>query len=78
MIALGDFKGGGLWIEDAGDQGPVVRVLPTGETRAGFVQDIHDRPYKFDGLRWHSAEPWCGKGSLGHCGLCSERSSNLY
>ena len=61
VIALGDFKGGGLWIEDVGDQGPVVRVLPTGETRAGFVRDIHDRPYKFDGLRWQSAEPWCGK-----------------
>ncbi|CAE7781653.1 RE1 [Symbiodinium sp. CCMP2592] len=61
VIALGEFQGGGLWVEGSEGQGPVLRQLPGGDVRAGFVRDIHDNPYVFSGQLWHCAEPWCGK-----------------
>ena len=61
VIALGEFQGGGLWVESSDGQGPVLRQLPGGDLRAGFVRDIHDNPCTFSGQLWHCAEPWCGK-----------------
>ena len=37
---VGSFKGGGLWVEDENDKGPVCKILPSGEVRAGKVHDI--------------------------------------
>ncbi|CAE7521159.1 RE2 [Symbiodinium sp. CCMP2592] len=61
IVACGDFQGGGLWIEGEAGQGPVLKVLPNGETRCGWIQDIHDKPFVFEGSRWHCTEPWGGR-----------------
>ena len=61
IVALGEFQGGGLWVESSDGQGPVLKQLPSGVLRAGFVRDIHENPYTFNGRRWHCTEPWCGR-----------------
>ena len=58
--AVGSFKGGGLWVEDENDKGPVCKILPSGEVRAGKVHDIGQQCLCFFGNRWHSAEDWTG------------------
>ena len=61
IMSLGDFEGGGLWVEGDSGMGPALRVLPDGSTRSGWVHDIHNKPFSFSGLRWHCTEPWCGQ-----------------
>ena len=61
IVALGEFQGGGLWVESEDGAGSVVKVLPSGVTRAGWIYDIHDQTFCFSGLRWHCTEPWCGE-----------------
>ena len=58
--ALGDFTGGGLWVEDEHNCGPVGKVLPSGVRRFGKVFDVKGGPVVFSGKRWHVAEEWEG------------------
>ena len=58
--AVGQFKGGGLWIEGEDAQGPVCKLLPNGDLRAGQVFDIRKEAICFWGNRWHAAEDWEG------------------
>ena len=57
---LGDFRGGGLWVQSADDSGPVVKTLPTGCNVAGKVYDIKAEPVVFSGRCWHQTEEWLG------------------
>ena len=59
--ALGDFVGGGLWVEGDGNSGPVGKVLPSGDRKFGFVHDVKSSPAVFSGERWHVAETWEGE-----------------
>ena len=59
--AFGDFIGGGLWIEDEHNCGPVGKVLPSGVRRFGSVFDAQKGPVVFSGKRWHVAEEWEGE-----------------
>ena len=61
ILALGDFLGGGLWVEGRDNVGPVVKTLPNGEVKAGSVLDVHNKPHVFDGRVWHCTESWLGK-----------------
>ena len=56
--AVGKYNGGGLWIES--DHGPVPKVLPTGERRAGNIFDIAQEAVSFLGSLWHAPEEWEG------------------
>ena len=40
IMALGDFQGGGLWIEDLLERGPLIREFPDGRTRSGHVREL--------------------------------------
>ena len=59
--ALGDFAGGGLWIEGEGNQGSVCKTLPGGCRKFGIVHDVHASPVVFSGERWHVPEEWEGE-----------------
>ena len=57
-IALGDFIGGRVWIED--DEGDSMARLATkkGERELrGRWLDMHDKPVSFDARRYHMVEP---------------------
>ncbi|CAE7537698.1 RE1 [Symbiodinium sp. CCMP2592] len=56
--AVGDFKGGGLWLQD--DEGTVCRVLPDGSKCPGSVYDLRRGPVVFPGKCWHASEDWIG------------------
>ena len=58
---LGDFRGGGLWIQSLEGEGPVCRVLPSGEKVVGSVYDLRTRAVVFDGSWWHQPEEWDGE-----------------
>ena len=58
--AVGDFKGGGLWLESDDGTGPVCKTLPDGSKRAGYVRDIGSLPAVFSGSKWHASEDWEG------------------
>ena len=60
MVALGTFQGGGLWIEDQGGEGPVVRVRRDGSALSGEVRSIRGLPVRFSGVRKYGLEPWMG------------------
>ena len=60
IVALGDFIGGGLWVDSGNMSGPCLRRLPDGQLRAGSILDIHESPQFFNSLGWHEAEPWSG------------------
>ena len=59
IVGLGQFQGGGLWIEKC--QGPTLRKLPDGRVKPGTVLNIHDEPQLFDSTGWHEAEAWVGE-----------------
>jgi len=61
VVTLGEFQGGGVWVESKDQVGPVAKALPTGLVRAGSVEDAHNRAISFEGHRWHVTEPWFGK-----------------
>ena len=56
--AVGEFKGGGLWLED--EFGPSCRTLPDGSKRPGRVHDLREKPIVFSGSDWHESEDWDG------------------
>ncbi|CAE7787133.1 RE1 [Symbiodinium sp. CCMP2592] len=56
--AIGEFKGGGLWLEDV--DGASCRTLPNGLKIAGTVHDLRKGPVVFSGQRWHASEDWQG------------------
>ena len=60
VVALGEFQGGGLWIEDEAGNGPVVKQLPEGRASAGCVVGIRGMPVCFDGCRRYMLESWMG------------------
>ena len=59
--AFGNFVGGGLWVEDEQNCGPVGKLLPSGDRRFGSVFDAKSGPVVFSGKRWHVAEEWEGE-----------------
>ena len=61
VIGLGDFQGGGLWVEQVEPPGPVIRQLPDGSFRSGRVLDIHNIPQVFNSLGWHETESGIGQ-----------------
>ena len=61
VVTLGEFRGGGIWVEGDGQVGPVAKVLPNGLVKAGSVEDAQNRAISFEGHRWHATEPWFGK-----------------
>ena len=61
VVTLGEFQGGGIWVEGDGQVGPVAKVLPNGLVKAGSVEDAQNRAISFEGHRWHATEPWFGK-----------------
>ena len=56
--AVGNFKGGGLWLES--EDGTVCRELPDGTKRAGLVHDLRNSSLEFSGNDWHASEDWIG------------------
>ena len=58
--AVGDFVGGGLWVEGDRNQGPVGKEVPGGFRKFGRVFDVRSEPAVFSGERWHVAEDWVG------------------
>ena len=57
-LALGNYAGGRVWIED--DEGDSAAWLPTkkGERELrGRWLDMHDKPVSFDARRYHMVEP---------------------
>ena len=58
--AVGEFVGGGLWIEGNEGEGPVSKLLPGGVRVFGSVFDIGVEPVVFSGDRWHASEEWQG------------------
>ena len=60
-IALGDFTGGRVWVED--DEGDSTARLATKkgerELRGRWI-DMHDKPVSFDARRYHMVEPHQG------------------
>ena len=59
--AVGEFTGGGLWIEGDSNQGCASRSLPNGDLRFGSVMDIQNEGVCFSGERWHASEDWQGE-----------------
>ena len=59
--ALGDFTGGGFWVEDPEAQGTVLKALPDGSKRSGSVWDLRLEGKLFSGESWHASEEWEGK-----------------
>ena len=59
--ALGDFAGGGLWIEEEGKRGSVCKTLPDGCRKFGTVHDVHASSVVFSGEKWHGPEEWEGE-----------------
>ena len=58
--AVGDFIGGGLWIESDTGEGSVCKELPDGRFCPGTVHDVKREPVVFSGERWHVPEAWAG------------------
>ena len=58
--AVGEFSGGGLWIEGDSNQGCASRTIPGGGLRFGSVVDIKNEGVLFSGERWHASEEWSG------------------
>ena len=59
-VSLGDFLGGGLWLEDT--DGNVRLFVP--EVNAflpGRVVITRESPFQFDGQLWHAHRPWSGE-----------------
>ena len=59
--AVGEFVGGGLWIEGDSGEGLVSKLLPGGARVFGSVYDIGAGPIVFSGDRWHASEEWQGR-----------------
>ena len=88
IVALGEFRGGGVWIEGDDNNGPVLKEFPGGDVRSGWVHNIRNEPCVFRGSRWHCTEPWCGtdrwviaayvpRGAKGILGQYSQGLRNL-
>ena len=58
--ALGEFQGGGLWIESDDGSGLVGKTLPNGDLKIGNIHDVKGAPVLFLPTRWHVAEDWQG------------------
>ena len=57
-LALGDYKGGRVWIEDdAGDSTAWLADKKGGRELRGRWLDMHDKPVSFDARRYHMVEP---------------------
>ncbi|OLP79318.1 hypothetical protein AK812_SmicGene40405 [Symbiodinium microadriaticum] len=57
-IALGEFSGGRVWIEDdEGDSTAWLEDKKGGRELRGRWLDMHDKPVSFDARRYHKVEP---------------------
>ena len=61
FVALGEFTGGGLWVEDGSGKGPVVVVDQRGTARAGNIENVHNSPVRICGGLGYGLMPWFGK-----------------
>ena len=61
IVGLGDFMGGGLWVDSGTSEGSVLKRLPDGRVASGHVLPIKERPQLFDSSAWHEAESWVGQ-----------------
>ena len=59
--AVGDFTGGGLWIEGNDGEGLVCKKLPDGKLCPGTVHDVKNEPVVFSGTKWHAPEACVGE-----------------
>ena len=60
IVTLGEFQGGGLWIEGEAGEGSVIKVMPPGTGVAGDVVNVRGLPVQFQGRRRHFLESWMG------------------
>ena len=60
VVSLGEFQGGGLWVEGEEGEGPAFRQVTGDEARAGQIVDIRGLPARFNGRLRHALEPWIG------------------
>ena len=58
--AVGDFVGGGLWLESDREQSVSCRQLPDGSVRPGVVHNLRTASVVFSGDQWHASEEWQG------------------
>ena len=72
LVALGEFKGGGLWIEDDSGKGPVLIRDSGGVEKTGHVKVIHESLARVhSGLEfgmgsWTGGELWVIKAWVDH------------
>ena len=61
VLTLGDFEGGGVWVEGEVDNMAMVSVeTPSGEILQGHVLPVKDRIVRVDPKRLHRTMPWSG------------------
>ena len=59
-VSLGDFLGGGLWLEET--DGNVRLFVPeVNAFLSGRVAITRESPFQFDGQLWHAHRPWSGE-----------------
>ena len=69
-LALGEYTGGRVWIEDdEGDSPAWLEDKKGGRELRGRWLDMHDKPVSFDARRYHKVEPSGGQ-HVGSCCLC--------
>ena len=61
IVAMGEFSGGGLWVEDVLGKGPLVIRDQEGVMRTGGVVDIHGSPTRVYGGQLCGRCPGWGK-----------------
>ena len=60
VVALGEFSGGGLWVEDVSGNGPVVMRDAAGGIKTGDVRSIHGVPTRLGSGQGYALMPWVG------------------
>ena len=60
LVALGDFQGGGLWVESVSNKGSVLRRLSEDFWKVGSIWDIQGTWVQVPGGACRVAEPWMG------------------
>ena len=60
LVALGEFKGGGLWVEDVSGNGPVIVRTKGGAVKTGKVSVIRENPARVHSGVEYRMGPWMG------------------
>ena len=80
-LALGEYTGGRVWIEDdEGDSPAWLEDKKGGRELRGRWLDMHDKPVSFDARRYHKVEPhegsmWALAVPMSHKPMLGRRSS---